>query len=98
MHENQKEEFSESRGIVLECENPDFAADENDLKIRTRRIEFYKKNGFYLTDVRSSLFGVEFVIMACNLKSDENFTVSDLDKIYRVMFDADTYSKHVKIG
>ncbi len=50
-------------GIILEVESPDKAADEDDLLLRKRRVDFYLKNGCRVSRVRSKLFGVDYRLM-----------------------------------
>lgn len=56
-------EIAEHDTILVECENPDFASSSEERTIRERRINFYLKAGFCLSDVRSKLFDVEYVIL-----------------------------------
>lgn len=50
--------------LILESENPDFAKDETDKKTRLRRLSFYEKNGMYLQDFTTDLFGVKYCIFS----------------------------------
>lgn len=50
--------------IIIECENPDFATDDEDKTTKNRRIEFYKRSDFVLSEVTTRLFDVEYVILS----------------------------------
>lgn len=65
--------------IIIECENPDFAISESDKTTKIRRIEFYKRGGFVVSDVTTNLFGVEYVILS--FPKSQN-TAHLLEKIY----------------
>ena len=49
--------------VLAEVERPECGADEDDVKMRRRRIHFYEKNGFLMTNVKTTLFGVKYHIM-----------------------------------
>lgn len=54
--------FSQYRGIFIETEDIDCASNEEELTQRTRRNDFYRRNGAILTDIRCALFDVPFTI------------------------------------
>lgn len=68
-------------GILLECENPDFAKTEEERVLRQKRIAFYKKNGGVLTDFAVKAFGVEYLVMFLPLKSV--LPPEDIDREFR---------------
>ena len=45
--------------IMVESEDPSFAADETEKQVRRRRIRFYEKNGFFDSKNDCSHYGVE---------------------------------------
>ncbi|MDO5405955.1 MAG: selenium cofactor biosynthesis protein YqeC [Eubacteriales bacterium] len=55
--------YASCRGILIECESEQTAADDKELTVRRRRMAFYEKNGCARTLTRSCLFGVEFDIL-----------------------------------
>lgn len=57
-----REEMS-CRWLLLEVEDPEYAADEADLDVRNRRLAFYFRSGLTDTGVRVFLFGVHYVIL-----------------------------------
>lgn len=54
--------FHDFRGILIETEDIDCASNEEELSERTRRNDFYRKNGAVLTDIHCVLFEVPFTI------------------------------------
>lgn len=50
-------------GLLLEVEDPDFAADDGDRAVRLRRIDFYSRNGCTMTKMRSEVMGAHYCIM-----------------------------------
>ena len=53
----------QSGHYLVEVEDPDFAANENERLTRKRRIDFYRRNGFADTGIRVRLYGVELWIL-----------------------------------
>lgn len=54
--------FHKYQGILIETEDIDCSANEMEYKERTRRNEFYRKNGAILTNLRCALYDVPFTI------------------------------------
>lgn len=52
-----------SGNFIIEVEDPEYAKDDEDRKLRVRRMHFYLRNGCIDTGVRARCFGVEFVIL-----------------------------------
>lgn len=92
-----REDMFEWRGIILEVENPEFAADEVDYNIQCRRINFYQKNNVELSAVKLSLFGVPFRIMHfIDFSLEKRHVRNKLEDIYHVMFPNNIYDKNVR--
>lgn len=87
--QGMKEHYAGYAGILLETEDPESAADEADLLIRTRRNAFYYKNGVRQTGLSCTLFGVPFRILYLPLardhSSDDASLREKLEAIYRFM-------------
>ncbi len=49
--------------LIIEVENPDFAADAVEKVLRERRIAFYRKNGAVDTGIAFWFFDVEYLLM-----------------------------------
>lgn len=56
-------EYADAESILIESENPDYAADKSDRADRQRRLRFYDKAGCLFTGVTVRLFGVEYKIL-----------------------------------
>ena len=63
-------------GIILETEDPDFACDEADFKIRTRRVNFYTRCGLEHTKIRTTLFGVNYKILVSSKRAISTLSVT----------------------
>lgn len=60
-----REQYGDSRAIVLEVEDPADAADEADRTIRQKRIAFYERFGYqFLEGIEHVSFGVRLLLMA----------------------------------
>lgn len=89
----------DKKGILAEVENPDFSENEKEKNICTRRIEFYCKNHWYLSQVYTCVFGVNYQIMQlpfCN-PIDDTTIYQEIETIYRTMFSENIYEKEVQI-
>ena len=62
-----RETLADTDSVIAEAENPDFAADEAERTKRLRRLAFYARSGFADTTVRSTTFGVEYVVIEMDL-------------------------------
>ncbi len=52
-----------AQGIILECDMPSKAKDQQEKTIRTRRIQFYERSGALLTPVAWNAFGVDYNLL-----------------------------------
>uniref|UniRef100_UPI004056F5B2 hypothetical protein n=1 Tax=Acetatifactor sp. TaxID=1872090 RepID=UPI004056F5B2 len=99
---------SEIQGILIETEDPAFAADQADALLRNRRNAFYHKNGAFLTGVACTLFGVPFQIHfmptvqnefdSPGNSADLSNTASyreRMEALYRFMLPDSAYTQHV---
>lgn len=98
MLEHLKNELN-INSLIFECENPKYAIDENEKITRTRRIDFYKKNGAYLSNAEINLAGGKFNIMYMPMKlynSNTNIK-KELNLIYKNMYPKILFKKIAKI-
>lgn len=74
-------------GIILEVEDPAFAPNDKEKAIRKRRIEFYKRNKAYVTNIRSNVLGVPFIVMymPINGKITDEKICEEIKEIYKVL-------------
>lgn len=63
-----KDECKAYDGIFIEVENAQYAGNEEEKIVRSKRIAFYEQNGAEFTDILCRLFGVEMNIMILNLR------------------------------
>ncbi len=84
--------------IMLEVEDPEHAENDDELKLRTRRIAFYDRAGVRMTGVRARVFGVYFAIMGFFPETiDDEDVRSDLISVYHKLFPPKMYEKEVKM-
>lgn len=95
--EKIKEFYREYDGIMLECESICTSQTEAECQVRTKRIDFYLKNGCELSKIKANLFAVEFSILYIPLKEKEPNVAVELEALYRLMLDEARYQKHAKI-
>lgn len=89
-------------GVLIEVENPAFAQDQEELTQQERRISFYTRNGFEMTEITAKLFGVEYRVMALDtltgeIGEREALYRGALGEIYQAMFPSKLYEKGVCI-
>ncbi|MBR1736641.1 MAG: GNAT family N-acetyltransferase [Firmicutes bacterium] len=90
--------FGNSKGIILETEDPAFSFDDTDMKIRNKRIEFYEKNGFVRHNISSSIYRANYIIMSRRkdrIKDKDDNIYKYTEKIYKVMFSENEYRENV---
>lgn len=90
--------FSDSDGIYIESENPDFAQNEDELTLQTRRIGFYERNGALKTGLKSCLFSVHYEVLYLECKKHSaalQTHYENVDAIYRTMFPEKHYKTNV---
>lgn len=83
--------------VILEAEDPDFSADDEDLSIRTRRIRFYEKCGLKDVGLRTNVFHVDYVVMAMACQSDPRLeeAKAKITSIYKAMIQEPYYTDMV---
>jgi len=52
--------FQATDCILVEAEDPDAAQNQQNAELRERRLNFYRKCGYRLTDVKTSVFGADY--------------------------------------
>ena len=58
-----RENYADAAAMLIESENPDFAADDDALRERRRRLRFYLHAGCLDTGVTACVFGVEYRVL-----------------------------------
>ncbi len=85
--------------FILESENPKFSKNESDKNIREKRIKFYEKNGLIKTDIKSKVYGVDFVIFIKNDKIKNNAKIVELlNNLYISMANEEKWKENVFIS
>lgn len=94
-----KTSVSEFDGIIIESEEPSFAADGIDLAIRKKRIAFYSQNGASFTGILADIFDVRYrVLFLPILKTPDTQTLfEDFDTIYQNMVSKKNYETKINI-
>ena len=82
--------------IYFEVEDPDFAQSPEDLSIRNRRIEFYRRNGFALTGVCAQVLQDHYRIIAAGT-SDGEAAYREMAKLYFDMAGEDFFRRHITV-
>lgn len=93
-----KAHCTDYKGIIIEIESLRTAKDAADLKIRTKRLAFYERNGLSQTGVTANCFGVEFTILYLPIDPEwhDDFIYENLNDIYLTLFPGKLYTDHVR--
>ncbi len=94
------EEFSKDYATLLsEVENPKYALDETDRCNRERRISFYMKNNFELTNIETRVLEDEYMIIKFKLNRELNIDEinREINAIYETIFGEEFFNKHIDI-
>ena len=84
--------------FIIEVEDPDYARDDEDRKLRIRRMDFYLRNGCFDTGVRAKCFGVEFILLGMGKKKLEKQKCWDTySSIYRSILPRDMYDENIEL-
>ena len=94
------EQYLKGRGrVIVEVENPDYAENDADRDIQTRRLGFYKRNGCVDTGLRVRCFGVPYIILEIEgISSKEKTDIWELyQSFYKLMLPKDMYENNIKL-
>ena len=92
------EHMDSTGNIIGEVEDPKYARNEDDRKLRIRRMDFYLRNGCFDTGVRAKCFGVEFIILRMDKKKLEKQKCWDIySAIYRSILPKDMYDENIEL-
>lgn len=78
--------YEDWNGIYIESEALRTSEDDEQLKIRRRRLDFYQKNGAVLTRVKTEVFGTEYTIFYVPISGKAADHDQELEQIYQKMF------------
>ena len=79
-------ELPEGRPLLLEVEDPQGAASEEERCLRIRRLGFYRRCGVLPTEVRSSVFGVGYRILCSDPALPAERVRAALGSVYALLF------------
>ena len=87
------------KSIIGEVEDPEYAQSEADRELRTRRQQFYFRNGFRDTGVKATCFGEPFMIieMGEGLVHTEDEIISLYRSHYKAILPEHLYEKQIRI-
>ncbi len=90
--------YADRQTILLETEDVLLAADEKERQLRSRRNDFYLRNGVRETRIHVSYCGADYQVFYLPIREqkDEIRVQEALEQIYRVMF-PETYEEWVKM-
>lgn len=93
------EYLKDAGSIIGEVEDPEFAMDEEESRLRSRRIAFYHRNGFRDCNVKVQCFGVHFNIieMGAGLVHSESEIIKLYKMHYKMMLPPEMYEKNIII-
>lgn len=94
-----KASVTEYDGFLIESEDPDYAADEEELAIRRKRLSFYEKNNATFTGIRADVFDVHYCLLYFPIlkQPDIQILYSDFCEIYRHMVSEINYQNKIHI-
>lgn len=79
-------------------EDPDYAEDDEERKLRTRRIGFYFRNGCFETGVRVRCFGVELILLKMgNTELEKQECWEMYSSFYRAVLPKDMYDENIEL-
>ena len=98
--------FADWDGMIAEAEDPDAECTPEEKQTRTRRVSFYqKKNGMYLTNIRTVQFGVPYVLLYLPSQMDapepsyaeQTRMMEDMNRIYHASFQGPLYDRYIRV-
>lgn len=96
-----KEKFSTDYvSLLAEVEHPDYSISEQDKKDRMRRIYFYQKNGFQVSDVSTRVLSDDYRIinLSLNGKIKDSEIALEMNNIYNIIFGQEFFNKHISLS
>ena len=94
-----KKYLTNKNGILAEVENPAYAENEKEKQVCIRRIKFYKKNNWYLSQVYTCVFDVNYQIIQLPFYNsiDDSLIYEEIYNIYHTLFPSSIYDKEIKL-
>ncbi len=79
------QKYPDASSILVEVEDPDFADNNEDAELQTRRYNFYLRNGFCDTGLRAKCYGVPFRVIETG---SNRHTKDETERLYRMQYKA----------
>jgi len=79
-----KEMLSDADCILVEADDPDKAKNDAARKIRMRRIDFYRRNGYITTKHTMQIFGADYRLLV--LPITDTFDIDRTRQIYEMIY------------
>lgn len=95
-----KENSKEYNGIFIEVEKVGLGENEEENKLRQRRVEFYERIGFDKLHCDFDLYNViytPYVLQTSNNKEDEDKVIKDVFDIYNAILGKERVEKNCKV-
>lgn len=91
-----KDLVTEYNGFLIESEDPDFTADEEERLIQEKRLAFYSKNNASFTGIRADVFDVHYRLLYFPIGKQPDLPIlySDFCEIYHNMISEKNYLKY----
>lgn len=94
-----KASVTEYDGFLIESEDPDYAANKEEIAVRQKRLSFYAKNNATFTGIRADVFDVHYRLLYFPIVKEPDIHViySDFCEIYRHMVSETNYKNKIHI-
>lgn len=98
--QGMRQQFAHYKGILIETEDVEYAADDAQRAERKRRDSFYEHNGAVRTGIKGCVYGVHYVIWNLPVAeaADREETRKNLEALYRIIVPDEKYDKYVHIS
>ncbi len=94
-----RDNLQQDERILIESENPDFAQDDAERAVRTRRLHFYERNGCTDTGRTALVFGAEYrlLLLSSEPVPDAAALKQDYLALYRSMLPEFVMQRNIRL-
>ncbi|WP_343210334.1 GNAT family N-acetyltransferase [Anaerolentibacter hominis] len=94
-----RDAYQDTQGILIETEDIDRAENEEEKNIRTRRVQFYERNGAVRTGIKACVFTVDYRVFYLPVagKPDDEMLFREFEDIYHTLVPEKYYESNVFI-
>lgn len=91
---------SEYDTLLAEVENPKYALDQTDRFNRERRISFYIKNKFKISNIETCVLEDEYMIIKLKLlkELDDQQIKKEMTSVYKTIFGEEFFNNHINVS